>query len=70
MWHLSVVDTRPEPNPNAKTESLGKQNIGGVEAEGTKTTVTIPAGEIGNERAHRDCQRTLVFAGVADRGND
>jgi len=35
---------------NAKTESLGKQNIGGVEAEGTKTTVTIAAGEIGNER--------------------
>jgi hypothetical protein len=36
---------------NAKTESLGKQEIGGIEAEGTKTTVTIPAGEIGNERA-------------------
>lgn len=35
---------------NARTESLGKQNIGGVEAEGTKSTVTIPAGEIGNER--------------------
>ena len=38
-------------NQNAKNESLGKQNIGGVEAEGTRTTVTIPAGEIGNERA-------------------
>jgi len=37
-------------HPNSRTESLGKQNIGGVEAEGTKTTVTIPAGEIGNER--------------------
>ena len=35
----------------AKTESLGKQNIEGVEAEGTRSTVTIPAGEIGNERA-------------------
>ncbi|MBI4469876.1 MAG: hypothetical protein HY650_11215 [Acidobacteria bacterium] len=34
-----------------KTESLGKQVIEGVEAEGTRTTVTIPAGEIGNERA-------------------
>ncbi len=31
-------------------ESLGKQLIDGVEAEGTRTTVTIPAGEIGNER--------------------
>ncbi len=37
-------------NSNARTESLGKQNIGGVEADGTKTIVTIPAGEIGNER--------------------
>ena len=37
-------------NGNAQTESLGKQNIEGVEAEGTRTTVTIPAGEIGNER--------------------
>lgn len=31
------------------TESLGKQTIEGVEAEGTRTTVTIPAGKIGNE---------------------
>ena len=39
-------------NPNdVKEEQLGKQNIEGVEAEGTRTTVTIPAGEIGNERA-------------------
>jgi TonB family protein len=37
-------------NEVAKSESLGKQNIEGVEAEGTRSTVTIPAGEIGNER--------------------
>jgi len=35
----------------AKKESLGKQVIEGVEAEGTRSTLTIPAGEIGNERA-------------------
>lgn len=35
----------------AKKESLGKQLIEGVEAEGTRSTVTIAAGEIGNERA-------------------
>ena len=29
-------------------EQLGKQMIEGVEAEGTRSTVTIPAGEIGN----------------------
>ncbi len=44
---MGWIDTR---NSNAKTEALGKQNIEGVEAEGTRTTVTIAAGEIGNER--------------------
>jgi hypothetical protein len=39
------------PRPGSgKTESLGKQNIEGVVAEGTRTTTVIPAGEIGNER--------------------
>jgi hypothetical protein len=38
-------------NANEVKEQLGKQTIEGVEAEGTRTTVTIPAGEIGNERA-------------------
>jgi hypothetical protein len=33
-----------------KTESLGTQTIEGVSATGTRTTRTIPAGEIGNER--------------------
>lgn len=33
-----------------KTESLGKQMIEGVEAEGKRTTITIPAGQIGNEQ--------------------
>lgn len=33
-----------------KTESLGTQTIEGVPAAGTRTTRTIPAGEIGNER--------------------
>jgi len=45
---LGWLDKR---NPSAKTEQLGKQNINGVEAEGTRTTVTIAPGEIGNERA-------------------
>ncbi len=35
---------------NTKKESLGKQTIEGVEAEGTRFTTTIPAGEIGNEQ--------------------
>jgi hypothetical protein len=35
---------------HAKTEKLGIQTIEGVQAEGTRTTVTISAGQIGNER--------------------
>jgi len=32
------------------TEQLGTQNFEGIDAEGTRTTTTIPAGSIGNER--------------------
>lgn len=35
---------------NAKTESLGTKPVEGVTAVGTRTTVTIPAGQEGNER--------------------
>lgn len=35
---------------NVKTESLGRQTIEGVPADGTRTTLTIPAGQIGNEQ--------------------
>lgn len=38
-----------KPIEQPKVESLGKQTIEGVEAEGTRDTITIPAGEIGNE---------------------
>ena len=34
----------------AKTESLGKQNIEGIVADGTRSTISIPAGEIGNDQ--------------------
>jgi hypothetical protein len=39
---------RGNPNPNANTQSLGGQTLGGVYAEGTQITRTIPAGQIGN----------------------
>jgi hypothetical protein len=35
--------------PSRQTENLGKQTISGVEVEGTRTTMTIAAGAIGNE---------------------
>jgi hypothetical protein len=36
--------------PDVKTESLGKQTIEGVEAEGVRSVITIPEGRIGNDR--------------------
>jgi hypothetical protein len=38
-------------NPNIKTESLGRQIVAGVPADGDRTTLTIPAGQIGNALA-------------------
>ncbi len=44
------VEIRAAGKPEGlKTEALGKQTFEGVEAEGSRTTFTIPAGEIGNE---------------------
>jgi hypothetical protein len=34
---------------NTKTESQGSKTLEGVTAEGTRTTITIPAGQVGNE---------------------
>ena len=35
---------------NVKTESLGSKTLEGVVADGTRTTITIPAGQLGNEQ--------------------
>ena len=35
---------------NIKTESLGKQTMEGLVVDGTRTTYTIPAGQMGNEQ--------------------
>jgi hypothetical protein len=50
--HVYKYETRvnaPGGSP-AKIEKLGSQMIEGVLADGTRTTITIPAGQIGNER--------------------
>lgn len=39
-----------ESSKQVKHEQLGTQEIEGVSAEGTRETVTIPAGQIGNDR--------------------
>jgi hypothetical protein len=41
-----VSSSKAKPN----VEHLGTQSMEGVSAEGTRTTVTIPAGQIGNEQ--------------------
>ena len=45
-----VEGERVKVDVNPVKESLGKQMIEGVEAEGTRTTITFPAGMMGNER--------------------
>jgi hypothetical protein len=40
----------PGTPPDAKSESLGTKTIEGVQAEGTRTTFEIPAGELGNDK--------------------
>jgi hypothetical protein len=52
---MSDPDGAPRPmmrgrsGENLKTESLGRQMVEGVQADGTRTTLTIPAGAVGNE---------------------
>ncbi|HKP11775.1 MAG TPA: hypothetical protein VJZ91_06675 [Blastocatellia bacterium] len=60
--HAAAGDHLPMPRSGApadtfnfkvrepKIEKLGKQIIEGVEAEGQRATITIPAGDIGNEQ--------------------
>lgn len=43
-------DGRDEGFAQGKVENLGTQIIEGVSAEGIRSTITIPAGEIGNDR--------------------
>ena len=42
--------SRAGNSQNVRTESLGRQTIEGVAADGTRTTLTIPAGQMGNEQ--------------------
>jgi hypothetical protein len=44
------MEASPESRVQASSESLGQQTIEGVVAEGKRTTITIPAGAMGNQR--------------------
>lgn len=43
------IEGNPEENKNVVVEDLGTQTIEGVSAKGTRKTVTIPAGQVGND---------------------
>ena len=48
-WKSAEAGRQKPENPNVKTETLGTQVIGGVAAQGTRITRTIPAGQVGNQ---------------------
>jgi hypothetical protein len=50
FFALSAGPHDQAAQPEEKSESLGKETIAGLPADGTRTTTTIPAGAIGNER--------------------
>ena len=46
----NIEPGRARQDTSPKIESLGKRTVEGVEAEGTRATVTVPAGRVGNDR--------------------
>jgi hypothetical protein len=50
MIYRANSDANPGENPAPKMEQLGTKSIEGLLAEGTRTTVTIPPGQVGNEQ--------------------
>ncbi|MCY7375040.1 MAG: EF-hand domain-containing protein [Pyrinomonadaceae bacterium] len=50
---IPLNGNRPPPSPESgegKTESLGAKTLEGVSVEGTRTTIEIPAGKLGNDK--------------------
>ena len=47
---VTAGSTRLTGPGDTKTEQLGNMSIEGVQAQGTRTTTTIPAGAIGNDK--------------------
>lgn len=59
---LSLLAPGGTLQPNSDKESLGTKNIAGVEATGSRTTATIPAGTMGNDRDLVTTQETWYSA--------
>ena len=58
------------PAEKPVVESLGTQFMEGIAVEGTRTTLTIPAGQIGNELPIHDRVGALVFARPESAGDE
>jgi hypothetical protein len=50
VFGVSTEPSGQDPRSEEKSEPLGKETIAGLSAEGARTTTTIPANTIGNER--------------------
>ena len=50
MGKRPVVPGRGEQNQNIRSEDLGHQTMEGMAVEGRRVTVTIPAGQMGNDQ--------------------
>lgn len=48
--HTQILRSSARSQQNLKKEDLGTRNVEGLAAKGTRLTMTIPAGELGNER--------------------
>jgi hypothetical protein len=48
FFAAGAVNTAAQP---PKTEPLGRQSMEGVDVDGTRTTIELPQGQIGNDRA-------------------
>jgi len=48
-WRGAETARQKSQDTDVRTESLGTQVIGGVAAQGTRITRTIPAGQVGNQ---------------------
>lgn len=62
MSQHQAVQIHTASSTNSKVDQLGKRTIEGLECTGVKTTMTLAAGTIGNERAIDTIQETWTSA--------
>jgi len=60
----SLVMVIPDEKREEVKEDLGTKNIEGVDCTGTRRTITIPAGEVGNEKAISIVTETWFSAAI------